>query len=34
MKGCETKPRHMFVGSGKKRKDKNDGEEEKVENVK
>ena len=34
MKGCETKSRHMFVGSGKKRKDRNGGEEEKVENVK
>ena len=34
MKGCKTKSRHMFVGSGKKRQDKNGGEEERVENVK
>ncbi|MCJ1407039.1 hypothetical protein MMC19_001109 [Ptychographa xylographoides] len=34
IEGCERKPQHMFVGSGKKAKTGSDGGEEKVENVK
>lgn len=33
LEGCKTKPRHMFVGSGKKEKGKSSGEEELLETV-
>jgi hypothetical protein len=34
MKGCQTKEKHMYVGSGKKEKAKQEGVEEKLETVK